>query len=368
MIYFKNHYILFFSCIILIFGCKQQENVEEQKDLPIVFSADFSVRKEGLRMRADPGPEGRIVQQLPASTPLEDLGLVSQLISRIKLDGKVYYEPWIKVRIPSGIEGWVYARAEDLEFPNGINVEKWQKEKRLQAFLGPAMQERLLAYQDAYLQIAHQTDFIRVFLEGQTLRDTLIPMLEEHTDKLGMEELPDLFWLEKAFPGFIMQVVAEGTAYYLFTDFNQWKEIAQKTAQNGDDQFTELCLFFFPEDGIEYFFPVWKIQTWDYGGHSLLGRGHHLKALEGIQTLSKIVPELSNYLHEWQLDLLQDITEPTVTFWEPAEAVVAELKSILDAGITSLSQDDHIALETRLEQLQNGEKYGVEFNHKSGLY
>ncbi|MBK7338543.1 MAG: hypothetical protein IPJ00_21435 [Saprospirales bacterium] len=66
-------------------------------------------------------------------------------------------------------------------------------------------------------------------------------------------------------------MVAEGTVYTLFADYGAWRRRAEETEGKEDDAFFDLCIRFFPEDSIAYFFPAYFIQTWDYGGTACWG-------------------------------------------------------------------------------------------------
>lgn len=363
-----NFYLLLIFCVALL-GCRQQESeLKEEKAPQLEKKFDLVVKEEGLRLWRQAGVEGEMIRALPQGAQLKDLRQTSDFTSRIQLGKQVYDEPWIKVQTETGEEGWLYARNTAFQFPSGQSPKTWQLEKRLTAYFGSAKVETLSGFRIAFERIASAEDFARVYQEGIDLREEFVKILENKTSRLAIEELPDLFWLEEAIPAFTPQVVAEGTAYYLFVNYKQWLKKAKQTKSDEDDAFINMCISFFPQDSIEYFFPNWQIQTWDYGGHSMLGRGRHLAALQKIDSLHQKGAIFQALSQKWLRLILDDLIKPDVTFWEPLESAGRELNQIITANFKCLSQDDKIALTVRRKQFENIEKYGLEFNHKSGLY
>lgn len=354
---------------LLIFGCDTSPDPPEtESPVASAFEADLIVGPAEVRLWAEAGLDSEVLAWLSPGDRLEELPAVSNFTSRLKIGGKLYDEPFVKVRTEEGREGWIYPRNEAFQLPNGRDMAPWLYDKRLRAYLGPDLQEALDGYRQAFRQIRTQTDFVETYRRGMELRETIVQVLEEKTADRASGTPPDLFWLKEVMPGFLPQLVAEGTAYYLFADYRRWLERARQTERTADDDFVDLGFYLFPQDSVEYFFPVYKIQTWDYGGHSLLGRGHHLGALERIERLSRQTEAFQRPLDQWRHQLLNDITNTDVTYWEEQAAVLAELDRILAADFSCLTREDQIALEIRRDQMENAKKYGIEFNHQSGLY
>lgn len=357
------------ACLLQMTACQPKTAEQEAPPEPEPgFTYDLIVEKETLRLRAEAGPEGTVLQTLTRGARLKDLEQVSDFTSQIQLDGEFYNEPWIRVETEAGDKGWVYARAKDFSLPGEGSMADWHYHKRLLAYFGPERTEALAAYRSAFQQVRSLTDFVTVYERGRNLREELVITLEDQTARIEIEKQPDLFWLSEVMPGFVPQLVAEGTAYYLFADYEQWLGKARQTREEADDSFVQLCISIFPQDSIEYFFPVWQIQTWDYGGHSLLGRGHHLATLRTIDRLSRQAPAFEPYLREWKQDLINDITAVETTYWEEQTRALEELNQIVSAGFAYLNRDDKVALETRKQQFENAGQYGIKFNYKSGEY
>lgn len=207
------------------------------------------------------------------------------------------------------------------------------------------------------------------YRQGQILRDTLGNILVKKMEALEPHQLPDLFWLNEVMPHFVPQLVAEGTTYYLFNDYKSWSAKAAQTPQQEDDLFMQLSLNMFPDDSIEYFFPVWFLQTWDYGGYSLLGRKHHETILNQINAtwadsrFQTFRPEVLAIKDQ----VVNDITSPHISYWEKKSEIIAELDKIIQSNYDILDENDKMALQKRRKQFENAEKNGIKVNQQAGI-
>lgn len=327
----------------------------------------FVVSFDGLGLRAEPGPEGAVLRRLAAGARLSDLGQVSDFTTAIRLGGIAYNEPWLYVRTRSGEQGWVYAGG--LEFggqDGGAALPPRLLEKRLQTLFGPATTDRMAAYRLAFEGVETADSFAQVYREGVALRDECIRQLQTAGNRSPESPSPDLFWLQEALPGFIPQLVAEKTSYYLFADYRQWRKSARHTPETDDDAFVDLCLAAFPEDSIEFFFPAWTIQTSDYGGHSLLGRGIHHRLLRQMDKALAQSDRFRPEIEALKKKILTDVTSPDVTYWEPVDRIVRELEAILAQPPACLLRNDRIALEGRLDQFRDPASSGIVANQRAG--
>ena len=321
-----------------------------------------------LRLRDLPGEQGKVIAELAKGSRLFDLGKVSDFTTRIIIEGKEYDAPWIKVETEKGLKGWVYGRPLNFLMEEPDDRDAFFERKRLQNLFGTYNLERLNLYQEAYFNVHSVEGFASLFLAGTNLRDTLVDVLETKIDFPENKPPPDLFWIKENFPGYVPQLVAEGTAYYLFIDYREFLSLAQQTKGKEDDQFLEISLMAFPEDSVEYFFPAWTIQTWDYGGHSLLGRGIHKEMLTKLSTFQESTDLFSVHVDKLKTDLLNDITRPYVTYWEPKEKILQELDEMLSSELSLLAEVDIIALQTRRKHFEDPVKNGIEVDHQSGIY
>lgn len=335
---------------------------------PAESAARLTINVNGTQLRESPGEDGRVVRELPQGAVLQDLGEVSDFTTRINLCGIWFDEPWLKVRTEDGVEGWVYGGALSFEMDDRSDIAKLLMEKRLQTLFGASLSDSIRIYRLRYQKIGSAQDFAETFRKGNALRDTMTRLMQDQILIQNPEELPDLFWLREAMPGMVPQLVAEGTAYFLFWDFAALNQQAKMTPESIDDDFVALNLELFPEDSIEYFFPAWFMQTWDYGGSSLLGRGVHYQTLEKIDKLLKKSDLFTPELTRLKTRLLNDITQPDVTYWEKKENIIIELDSITQANFEIFTNADKIALQTRRQQFETPERFGIQLNMQTGSY
>lgn len=331
-----------------------------------VEQTTFIVNIDRLRMRETAGEKGKVIKELEKGTVLYDEGEVSDFTTRIKLRGITFDEPWLKVSTADNTVGWIYAGAIHLGTTPDSEVAKILREKRLINLFGQAGAEEMRRYRIEFHNTQTAKEVLNVYRKGRKIREDFVDMLEEKIDAYNAQVQPDLFWLEEALPGFVPQLVAEGTVYYLFEDYRQWVEKAKATKELVDDQFVEFKIQAFPMDSIEYFFSAWQIQTWDYGGSSLLGRGFHFALLQEADRLVKASHPLEAEIIEVKRNIVEDILQPSNTFWESKDKVLIETDNILQADLAILDKNDRIALKARRQQFDDPEGNGIKMNERSG--
>ncbi len=364
-------YLAALAALVLLFGCGPEKGTPAPENDPEAFTGDehplsFNVNVTGLRLRKTPGPEGELIRVLEEQEVLYDLGEVSDFTTPIQLRGVRFDEPWLKVATETGETGWVYAGALSFSTGGGQELAQTLLERRLKYFFGPDLYRAIGAYRENFRSAPDAAALASAYREGMALRDNLVKVLEDKIAAPETDGIPDLFWLREAIPGFIPQLVAEGTLYHLFADYRAWHTQAEGTPENTDDAFFQLCLDMFPDDGIEYFYPVWFLQTWDYGGHSLLGRSLHLQFLQQLSAQNQADNPFLAELDRIRQMIIDDISAPHITYYEPAAAIVSELETILRENPDILQPADRIALQTRLEQFRNPGKTGIQVNQKEG--
>jgi hypothetical protein len=360
-------------CLLLLvafqlFACKgsSSENAEATNfsEKPVGLSLQTAVKD--LRLRDVPGEKGQITAVLPIGTDLEDLGEVSDFTTRVNLRGITYDEPWIKVKTPKGQIGWVYGGGLNFNPESSAKTASVLLEKRTLALFGKALTASIQRHRRNFNAIRSVADFSRCLQEGLGLRDTLVAQLQQRIQPGAPGAGPDFFWLGTVFPGFQVQLAAEGTAWYLFCDYRQWLQPAKRTSGIQDDLFMDLQLAAFPEDSIEYFFPAWQIQTWDYGGSSLLGKSVHFDILQKLDAQFNPENPFGPLLLRMKQQVVEDITNAETSFWNPASDAMKELDRILEADFKILDKADRIALSTRREQLNAPQQHGISTNLRAG--
>ncbi len=347
--------LIYFACASLIACGKKETGQSDHQGLVTV--------RPGVTLRETPGLEGKILAELPERTPLKDLDAVSEYLTHLEFKGEKLDEPWLKVSGPEHAQAWVFAADVAPANADSLAAAEFRQDKRLKALLGPELAEKLEGYNRGFESIASAEDFAAGYRAGVILQDSLPRILERKLDPLS---LPNLDWFNTRIKAYTILLVAEGTAYYFFNDYKQWLEAAGKTPQPEDDAFTALMIACFPEDSIEYFYPVWYLQTWDYGGESLLGRGHHLRILKQADQLYKssqvFHPELNALKHQ----IIDDICNVEVSYWETADNIKKELDEMLAFKWTILSDNETGMLRIRRGQFDDPGKNGIRHNTRAG--
>ncbi len=352
-----SSFILRFVAFVFLFNaCKNKENT----------SLVFYTLLENTRLRDAPGTEGKELLQLAKNTPLIDLGEVSSFSTPITLQGVAYNEPWLNVRAPNGRTGWIYAGAVRFDTNNQNETTKLLINKRLQSFFGKNLTSKIQHYQAHYEKAATEADFATTYAEGAQLRDTIATILASKILIDDQRNLPDLFWMNVALPGYIPQLAAEGTTYWLFADYRRWLAKAQQTEGNQDNAFVNVCLSVYASDSIEYFFPSWQIQTTDYEASSELGSGIHATLFEKIDLTLKNCPFFRPQLLAFKDRLIDDMTNKNTTYWQNKELIIKELELILSKKYLFLQESEQIALRTRRQQFEAPNLNGIRVNVRSG--
>jgi hypothetical protein len=364
-------HLIFLLFPILLIQCTSESEKPASAETPVVpveslESLEYTVNIDYLRMRATPGQDGEVVATLNRGDVLQDLGEVSGFTSQVKLRGIQFDEPWIRVRTSEGKEGWVFAGGLHFSMDGRQAIAERLMSRRLTTFFGDALQARILDYQKAYWSASTDREVQKVFAEGLALRDTLVGVLEKGIVITSYDQLPDLFWMEEALPGMLTQLVAEGTIYYLFMDFREWLTLAAQSQGKADDAFFALQVVVHPTDSIEYFFPAWMIQTWDYGGHSELGKGVHLEVLNGIQANTGEDVLFSEQLTGLKKQVFENLTNTEQGYWYDQEKVLAEFDKILEKGDVFFTDTEVQRLQEVRTKLADPEKYDILLNARGG--
>lgn len=344
---------LLICCGFLAFGSCQNQ---QQTDVGNPENA-LTVKTDRTPLRDAPGENGKVLKELEKGTALRDLEEVSEFMTRLTVQGQPLYEPWLKVEA-GALQGWVYAAAVDF----GSDSTRLGA-KRFQALLGKNRYEQTAQWRQGFENIQNQGQLAESYLKGRTLRDSLVRRLPEGD---GASPPPDLFWIRPLLPAFEPQLVAEGTAYYLFSDYRVWLQKAAQTPEREDDAFFQFCTQVFPEDSIEYFYPAWFMQTWDYGGSSLLGRGIHLRLLAEANRICTINTPFRSEILRIKAEIINDMTQEGVEYWEQPEKIIQELDAILAGNFEVLEDADRIALSTKRKHFEEPAAHGIKTGLGSG--
>lgn len=361
--------VFFIGLILAGAACREVPEEKEMLETPAMDQGEvesiFIVNVENLRLREKAGAEGEILTTLQKGTRLKDLGQASAFTTEVVLRGIPYDEPWVFVETPDSLRGWVFAGGLnfDMQYPSTLSLQLLRQ--RLETIFGKELTRSINRYRLLYQSSKRSREFARTLRTGTRIRDSIVAVLEQKFDLNNFELPPDLEWLEEAFPGYSAQLVAEGTEYYLFKNYKFMLAKVLETEGFEDDEFLELCFQVYQQDSIENFYPTWFIQTWDYGGHSMLGRGVHKRILEEIEEILDNTDLFEPEILQFKSRLLQDILDPQNTYWESSEKIVAEVDAILSANFTILSPEEVASLSARKAMFESPFEHGIKLDVKS---
>ncbi len=362
-----------FLGLFFLAACQNEKTLNEEPDLvsenvntpaqEIILTSSM----DHFRVRNEPDLNAETVAMLSKGEQLEFLDIkTSGEFHEVTLRGFKFKDPWVKIKTSESVEGWVYGGG--LSFNNDSHVAEVLMKSRATALFGEELAGKIFHYRKNINSAKSSVDFARAFNFGHSLREDLVNIMHDQIEVTDYEKLPDLSWLEIALPGYKTQLVAEGTMFHLFQDYKSFQKKARKTKGIEDDDFVDLCLNIYPVDSVEHFFSAWFIQTWDYGGHSELGKGVHNQLLEKMNLVLVNSNLFELRIEDYKNQIITDITNTQNTYWFPKDAILEEIDMILNAGYGILSDDDKIALQTRRKMFESPEDNGIEVNHRAGFH
>lgn len=359
---------------IFLFGCKKGENEEEttitqqttteqttQGQTEILGEpVELEVILDNVRIRDAAGLKGKEVARLPKKSKVIFNGVFSDFTDKIKLRGIQYDDPWLKVRTKTGEEGWIYGASVKFD-ANNVGADLYNKliTKRLTKFFGKKIVFEIEQYQKNYKEAKTERDFALVYRNNKQLLDAMNEKFNEFFEVENFDsEYPDLFWIDDPIPAMTLGLVAEGTMYQIFTNIDDLIKKAATTQGQTDDDFTKLLKDYYDGD-VEYYFAVYYLQTWDYGGYSLLGQGKHKAILNRLEKLSiqsdLFVPEIKKL----KTDLLEDITNGT-EYGENSATILKELDEIIKIKYKIITNTELITLKNRRPMFEKPEDYEIQ--------
>ena len=367
-------YYLFALTFLFLFSCKNEPSTsssptENSKSITTTLQPiEMLVYLDNLRLRDAAGEKANEIARLPENTKVFYSGELSNFTTKIKLRGMPYDEPWLKIKTEQGMEGWIYAGGVKPATNDSSEAIRIIEKMRLHSFFGKELGTEIEVSNNALTEAPDSKTFAKAYEKCIVLRDSFAFDLG---DKIPIDDpykLPSMSWLENAMQGFTTSLVAEGTQFYLFANYKLLSEMANKTIDNEDNEFIKLQMSIYHLDSIEHFYPVWFMQTWDYGGHSLLGEGHHFQILKKVNELLEKKSPFKKSLEETKKEILDDIfdTEKYVTYWYKKEKILSEIDQIIAANFVSLSQQDVIALKTRRKMFAQHKANDIKINQRSG--
>ena len=316
-------------------------------------------------LRKSPSEKSAELDQLPFGARLHDVGQVSDFLASVLLRDTLRQEPWIKVQTPAGRAGWVFAGALRPPSADPEQLRAWVLDKRFQALFGPVLAQRWRTWSGLP---APDTDaaFAVHLREGLSLRDTLNLLIGRVLTRDAASALPDLYWLSELSPYFVVQQVANGTSYTLFSDFRAVARTAAHTTGRQDDLFGQLGFTAYPADSIESALPVWVFPLNTEESCSNLGQGQHLRLLRAIDAAQRSGDLFRPELQAMKDRILNDILDRSRDYWQPREKILQELAAILREHPHCLNDRDLLALEARRNMFAAPEANGIRVNVRTG--
>lgn len=368
----RSIYLLVFACIF--FACKNEKstdqnnsNVQPAKSIPTEeFRAiELEVYIDDFKMRSGPGVEHEEVVRLKEKTIVTFNGEKSMHSTEIRLRGIKLNAPWLKVKNKEGIDGWIYGGGVKVAATENKAAIERINQMQMQSFFDKKIIDRINTYGKQWLLSKSSTAFADTYLLGEKTQGEINEILGDNIEIDDPSNLIDMSWLENSFQGFQNSLVAEGTMFNIFKDFRIMYAKAKETEGTEDDDFITFQFHVNELDSVEHFYKSWFMQTWDYGGHSLLGQGKHYSLLNEANELLTKSKLFEKPILAIKTEILNDISAEYITYWEPKEKILEEMKKIISADLEFLTTEDKILIKTRYEQFKKPAANKIEVNNRA---
>jgi len=367
-------FLIFSISLFIFFSCKNEKHKESKiknnteiksiLDDPIK-EVELIVYMDQLRLRKGPTVEDEEVMRIPENIVVKFKGETSKNFTKIKLRGVQMNAPWLKVTLKNNQEGWLYAGGVKPKTNNTSEATSILDGIYLNSFFEKKLVDRIKSFSSDWNNAKTSDQLAKAYMEGEKIQELINKSLQSKVDIDDPGNLLDMTWLERAMVGFTNSLVAEATEFYLFKDFKKMNEQAIQTKGEEDDYFFDLQFKANNLDSIEYFFKSWFLQTWDYGGHSLLGQSIHYEILTDMDDQLKNSKIFEQPILKLKEELMDDILNTELSYWEPQEDIVQEMTAIVSRDFDFLTKEDKIALKSRLEMFKNFEANKIELNNRN---
>lgn len=355
----KYFIILSFTTSFFI-QCKNNKGsapIDVKDSLVLVTTTD------DVRIRSKAGENGKEIKRVSKSTSLYYLNEISDFTTKVTIQGIKFNDPWLKVQLGDGTQGWVYAGYIKFDTKNkGQQLSNAIITKRLANFFGTNAGQLIEKYQKLYKEAETSLEFAEMYKTGQELRDTLIVNLQQ-IDFSQSPEVPDLFWVNEPLPALVPTRLPEGgVGFSLFFDYKELYKKALQTVDKEDDAFVELNFLVYSTDSMEYYYPSWFLPNEAFmGGNSLFGEGIHQEVIAKLDSMKQQGDIFKLPVESLKNTVLMDIVTNN-NYWRGQDEVLEELKNIIAADYSIFNPDDKMALEERVKMFQNPSEFDINLN------
>jgi hypothetical protein len=327
------------------------------------------VSTEEAILRQEPllsAPESR---RLKKGDSLYFSGQLTRYTLQMRLQGLPYNEPWLEAYLPNTDQKfWIYGGCvRFLNLPPGL-LQELTLERRLRQSFSDNLTKQLLVYQKEMSQVQTLNAWRMLWRRGNDLRDSLETQLQRQLGSLPpdslQQALPDFFWLNEVFPGYVVHFLRKDKQYKLFRNEAFWHQLALQTPEPIDQAFAQLYLLSYATDSIEYLYEDWRIPCGPNDSLlcSTLGSGLHSLILQKMDSIQSDTRFFEDELQQLKYRLLKDLLNNPY-FWHSKAEVIRELKKIIQKNGPVLSKSDRVSLSERLQRLEALPAQDKAFHH-----
>lgn len=343
----KKLFFLIGICCLLVLSCGEtpvsatsndqgvtsgEDPGESESEYPVV---ELSVPL--FQIREAPNVESKGLVNLHKGDPLELLGPVSEHTTRLTMGRQTFYQPWLLVRTADGAEGWVHAAVIEGDIPD---------ELRLKALIGKELAQEAILYCQAFNEMKAAASVVNTISRAHQLCEQLTLALQLQPSEVASE-------VAQLLPALTISWVPFVRSWQFYVDYKAFGNAAKRTDGSADDVLLDLYYAAYPVDSIGYLYPGWKLEVDEEAVFSLLGKGVHISYLGQLDQSYVHRDVAGPAIDRLKALIINDMTKPTVLYWESKEKVQAELKSILDTTFAVLTPADTLALHQSLMVLQD---------------
>jgi hypothetical protein len=328
-----------------------QTTTTEGKNIKLLVTAKIAV------LRTEPDAASAEIIRLKEGDELDYQNILTTFTTPLIIQGIEYDEPWLKAKTKSGKEGWIYAGTISFEGLSDKKLAEMVFDRRLFKVLGNEITKSLKLYQQEMESPRDLAAFRLLYRQSEEIKNSVEKIINEKLALSPKDSLPDFFWLNESFPGFLVHLVDKTNTYNLYRDFAYWQRIANNTAAESDNLFIEVYLLSYRTDSIEYAHADWRLEL-DGEEYSLLGRGIHKEVLEAIEMALAESDDFKTELSTLKSKILDDISF-SKDFWESKDAALEELEQILKSNYKILKKAEKVELASVKNKLKDPKKNGI---------